>query len=63
MSKFTAISLDPDRRYDPPDEVLDEHPEEDWYQCACGLWIPREEATERMSDYENCEDCDSDSFD
>lgn len=47
----------------PPDEVVDEHPDEDWYQCDCGVWVLREEATWRMTDYDNCEDCDSSIYD
>jgi len=52
-----------DSHLDPPDEVEDEHPEDEWYKCLCGVWVPYDEATIRMIEHGQCEDCDSNDYD
>lgn len=54
--------------FDPPSDPFNGEDEDDidddiQYKCDCGVVVPRIEATTRMVDYCNCEDCDSSTFD
>jgi hypothetical protein len=54
--------------HDPPSDPFngteeDGLHEDEVYTCPCGCTVPYVEATERMRDYGNCEDCDSSMFD
>jgi len=53
---------DPNEREEPTREP-EEFDEDTEYKCECGVIVPREEATTRMQDYCQCEDCDSSAFD